>query len=108
MKKKHFVIILLSIILMLTITGCRNQLGAYDTEDGNGLFVKITTDNANILTTGASRYYYYYLKDTKVVYVGYIPPAGDGNYNFITPVITENGNYCRYDTEKKQVIEIKE
>lgn len=108
MKKKHFVIILLSIILMLTITGCRNQLGAYDTEDGNGLFVKITTDNANILTTGTSYYYYYYLKDTKVVYVGFISSTGGGNHDCITPVITENGNYCRYDTEKKQVIEIKE
>lgn len=106
MKKQNIIIIMLVVLLTTAVTGCGDSSDAYNTEDGKGLFAEITTDNADILTTETSCYHYYYLKDTKIVYVGYIGKSGMGNSDCITPVITENGNYLRYDTEKKQVVEI--
>ena len=104
-KKNIMVVILLMLLLM---TGCGNSASKYKytTDDGKGLFAIITVDNAGIITTETSCYHYYYLKDTKVVYVGYLSPSGIGQADVITPVITENGNYYRYDIEKKQVVEI--
>lgn len=108
MKRQNIIVIMLIILLMMSVTGCSDSSNAYNTEDGKGLFAKITIDNANILTTDTSFYNYYYLKDTKIVYAGYISKRGLSSSDWLVPVITENGNYCRYDTEKKQVIEIKE
>lgn len=102
-KKNIMVVILLMLLLM---TGCGNSASKYMTDDKKELFTFITVDNAGIITTEASCYHYYYLKDTKVVYVGYLSPSGMGQADVITPVITENGNYYRYDIEKKQVVEI--
>ena len=95
------------ILLLVSVSGCGDTSLQYNTEDGKGLFVEIKTDNAGILSTNTDCYHYYYLKDTKTVYVGYISKYGTiANSDCITPVVTGNGNYCIYDTEKKQVVEI--
>lgn len=110
MKKRAFRIVILIAMTILCITGCdifsEDSKDSYSSPEGKGLFAIIDTDNANILTTETDLCHYYYLKDTGIVYVGHIFMLGMGSSDFATPVITENGNYCRYNVEKKQVEEI--
>ena len=99
---KKYIVTLLVTIIVLNLLGCCN----YAREDGEGLFALIETDSSRTLTTGAEYHYYYYLKDTGIVYVGYISNIGNTNNMYIAPVISENGNYYVYDTEKKEVVEL--
>ena len=101
MRKRIFATIM-AFIICLSLTACDSSA----LEDGNGVFVKITVDNANILTMSTSAwaaYHYYYLRDTKVVYVGL---ASGSHSDFISPVISPDVNYYGYDTESEKVIEI--
>lgn len=104
MQKKSFTVAIL--LSMLLLVGCGTSADIYSIELGKGAFMEITVDNAGILTTDADDYRYYFLKDTKIVYVGYLT-GGVGLKDVLTPVITEQGNYCKYDVEKGQVVEIK-
>lgn len=112
MKKR--LILLCSIALLgLAVIGCGNDSAATSNDscvsvDGGGLFVLITEDRSNMLTVdGNSDYHhYYYLRDTGIVYVGYISEAGISRTESITPVISKKGNYYHYDAEKRQVIEV--
>ena len=80
----------------------------YDTADGKGLFVKIEKDYSGTLSTNTSNYHYYYLKDTGIVYVGFISSSGIGysDVDVTTEVVSPNGNYYLYDVEKQEVVEI--
>lgn len=101
---KKYIIALLSTMLIF-LTSCGN----YNTAEGMGLFAKITVDNSKTLTTEPNIYHYYYLKDTGIIYVGYISQADYlSSSEIITPVISENGNYFIYDTKNQEAVEIKE
>lgn len=112
MKKR--LILLCSIALLgLAVIGCGNDSAATPDDscisvNGNGLFVLITEDRSNVLTVdGNSDYHhYYYLRDTRIVYVGYISEAGISRTESVTPVISENGNYYHYDVKKQQAVEV--
>lgn len=107
-------ILLCSITLLgLAVIGCGNDSAATSDDscvsvNGDGLFVLITEDKSDTLTVNSNNYHhYYYLRDTGIVYVGCISAnTVDKDIEFISPVISENGNYYRYDAEKQQVIEV--
>lgn len=101
--KKTFVIVAVAMCFLLA--GCSNEY-AYNTAEGKGLFAKIEVDCSRTLTTETSCYHYYYLKDTGIVYVGWIGSSGLASTDTVSPAISPNGNYYLYDTEKQEVVEI--
>ena len=70
--------------------------------------VLITEDKSDTLTVNSNDYHhYYYLRDTGIVYAGLIAPnTVKSDSEFISPVISEHGNYYRYDVEKLRVVEV--
>lgn len=104
MSKKKIATLIVTVMLIMLV-GCSSS-NSYNTAEGKGLFAKIEIDYSKILTTNTNLYHYYYLKDTGVVYVGFISSSGYGNSDTITPVISPNGNYYLYDVKEQMVVEI--
>jgi hypothetical protein len=100
--KKSLILASLTALLTLALTGCGN----YATEGGDGIFAKITKDKSGTLDVNTDCYHYYYLMDTGIVYAGFISNGGGGLFDAITPAISENGNYYRYNRKKRQVEEV--
>lgn len=110
MRKK---IVLLCIIVALFSVIAGFTLSAKTSSSvehtGGDLFVKIKNDNAKILTTSSGNYHYYYLKDTKIVYVGYLGVLTLGSsQDCIAPVVSANGHYYRYNVDDQMVEEVKD
>lgn len=102
---RKIVAVLITAMILLMLVGCSSS-DSYNTAEGKGLFAKIEIDYSKTLTTNTNLYHYYYLKDTGVVYVGFISSSGYGNSDTITPVISPNGNYYLYDVKEQMVVEI--
>ena len=101
MSKKKIAILIVTVMLIM-LAGCSSS----DSTAGKRLFAKIEIDYSKTLTTNTNSYHYYYLKDTGIVYVGFLNSTGFSNSDVITPVISPNGNYYRYDVEEQMVVEI--
>lgn len=101
---KKFVVVL-SIVLMICcsfIADYTSSLASRMESDDN-LFLLIETDKSNTLNVNSLNYWY--LKDTGVVYVGsYLSPLTNESWG--TQVMSPNGNYYIYNTEKESVEEI--
>lgn len=104
MSKKKLAALIVTMMLIMLV-GCSDS-DSYITAEGKGLFAVIEIDYSKTLTTNTGSYHYYYLKDTGVVYVGYFNSMGVGSSDVITPVISPNGNYYRYDVKEQMVVEI--
>lgn len=104
MSKKKLATLIVTVMLIMLV-GCSSS-DSYNTAEGKGLFAKIEIDYSKTLTTNTNLYHYYYLKDTGIVYVGFISSSGYGNSDTITPVISPNGNYYLYDVKEQMVVEI--
>lgn len=110
MSKKKIATLIVTVMLIMLV-GCSSS-DSYNTAEGKGLFAKIEIDYSKTLTTNTNInnkrifFHYYYLKDTGVVYVGFISSSGYGNSDTITPVISPNGNYYLYDVKEQMVVEI--
>lgn len=104
LKKKLPIITMVAFMMVTMLVGCSDN--AYNTADGKGLFAKIEVDYSRTLTTNTSCYHYYYLKDTGIVYVGWIGSSGLNSTDTVSPAISPNGNYYLYDAEKQEVVEI--
>lgn len=104
MSKKKLAALIVTVMLIMLV-GCSSS-DSYNTAEGKGLFAKIEIDYSKTLTTNTNLYHYYYLKDTGVVYVGFISSIGYGNSDTITQVISPNGNYYLYDVKEQMVVEI--
>lgn len=107
MSKKKIATLIVTVMLIMLV-GCSDS-DYYNTAEGKGLFAIIEIDYSKTLTTNTYLYHYYYLKDTGVVYVGWIDRFGFNKYSdTVSPVISPNGNYYRYDVEEQMVVEIVE
>lgn len=107
MSKKKLATLIVTVMLIMLV-GCSSS-DSYNTAEGKGLFVEINIDYSKTLTTDTSYYHYYYLKDTGIVYVGWIGSFGfNGSSDTISPVISPNGNYYLYDVKEQMVVEIVE
>lgn len=104
MSKKKLAALIVTVMLIMLV-GCSSS-DSYNTAEGKGLFAKIEIDYSKTLTTNTNLYHYYYLKDTGVVYVGFISSIGYGNSDTITPVISPTGNYYLYDVKEQMVVEL--
>lgn len=104
MSKKKLAALIVTVMLIMLV-GCSSS-DSYNTAEGKGLFAKIEIDYSKTLTTNTNLYHYYYLKDTGVVYVGFISSCGYGNSDLITPVISPTGNYYLYDVKEQMVVEL--
>lgn len=104
MSKKKLATLIVTVMLIMLV-GCSSS-DSYNTAEGKGLFAKIEIDYSKTLTTNTNLYHYYYLKDTGVVYVGFINSTGYGNSDTITPAISPTGNYYLYDVKEQMVVEI--
>lgn len=111
--KKQLILLCSIALLGLTVIGYGDDNEANPSEpcasvSDNDLFVLITEDKSDTLTVNSNNYHhYYYLRDTGIVYAGLIAPETvKSDSEFISPVISENGNYYRYDVEKLRVVEV--
>lgn len=112
--KKQLILLCSIALLGLTVIGCddddneANSSESCASVSNNDLFVLITEDKSDTLTVNSNNYHhYYYLRDTGIVYAGLIAPETvKSDSEFISPVISENGNYYRYDVEKLRVVEV--
>lgn len=111
--KKQLILLCSIALLGLTVTCCGDDNEANPSEScasvsDNDLFVLITEDKSDTLTVNSNDYHhYYYLRDTGIVYVGLIAPNTTKSDNeFISPAISEHGNYYHYDAEKLRVVEV--
>lgn len=102
---RKIITVLITAMMLLMLVGCSSS-DSYNTAEGKGLFAKIEIDYSKTLTTNTNLYHYYYLKDTGVVYVGFISSSEYGNSDLITPVISPTGNYYLYDAKEQMVVEI--
>lgn len=91
---------LVAVILLLTLslTGCST-----DSMSNTDMFTRIDEDKSGKLSIDGTDYNYYYLTDTRVVYVGNLTGR---NWDVATSAISENGNYFKYNVEKQMVEEI--
>lgn len=111
--KKQLILLCSIALLGLTVIGCGDDNEANYSEScasasDNDLFVLITEDKSDTLTVNSNNYHhYYYLRDTGIVYVGLIAPnTAKSDNEFISPAISEHGNYYHYDVEKLRVVEV--
>lgn len=111
--KKQLILLCSIALLGLTVIGCDDDNEANSSEScasvrDNDLFVLITEDKSNTLTVNSNNYHhYYYLRDTGIVYAGLIAPnTVKSDSEFVSPAISEHGNYYRYDVEKLRVVEV--
>lgn len=111
--KKQLILLCSIALLGLTVISCGDDNEANSSEScasvsDNDLFVLITEDKSDTLTMNSNNYHhYYYLRDTGIVYVGLIAPnTAKSDNEFISPAISEHGNYYHYDVEKLRVVEV--
>lgn len=111
--KKQLILLCSIALLGLTVIGYgddneANSSGSCASVSDNDLFVLITEDKSDTLTVNSNNYHhYYYLRDTGIVYVGLIAPnTAKSDNEFISPAISEHGNYYHYDVEKLRVVEV--
>ncbi len=114
--KKQLILLCSIALLGLTVIGYGDDNEANSSEScascasvsDNDLFVLITEDKSDTLTVNSNNYHhYYYLRDTGIVYVGLIAPnTVKSDSEFISPAISEHGNYYHYDAEKLRVVEV--
>lgn len=111
--KKQLILLCSIALLGLTVISCGDDNEANSSEScasvsDNDLFVFITEDKSDTLTVNSNNYHhYYYLRDTGIVYVGLIAPnTAKSDNEFISPAISEHGNYYHYDVEKLRVVEV--
>lgn len=97
-------------IIVMLLTGCGVPVAEVDISEQeatkNYAFTQIEEDNSGTLTMGTQEALYYYLNDTKIVYVGFTSASVYSGSNNFSPVISENGKYLKYDEEKKEVVEV--
>lgn len=111
--KKQLILLCSIALLGLTVISCGDDNEANSSEScasvsDNDLFVLITEDKSDTLTVNSNNYHhYYYLRDTGIVYVGLIAPnTAKSDNEFISPAISEHGNYYHYDVEKLRVVKV--
>lgn len=86
-------IIIFALVACLFLTGC--EVSGETGFSGIGNLVTIDGDST-----------LYYDKDTRIVYYVMVSTSGGyRGYGFMSPYISENGNYCRY--VDKEIVEVK-
>jgi len=45
--------------------------------------------------------------DTRIIYYYFKDSSGNQGYGYMSPYISENGNFCKYDVNERKIIEIK-
>ena len=91
--KKKILAVALGLILCLGMTGCGGNIKT------NGTSKLISIEGEDDL---------YYYDPTHIVYIVFNECIGNLGLGYMSPYYSENGKLCTYDTNTKQVVEIKE
>jgi len=70
--------------------------------DSNAKFVK--DDNKKLINISGLLSYDI---DTRIIYYYFKDSAGNAGYGFMSPYISENGYFCKYDVNERKIIELK-
>jgi len=91
MKKLTMLGLLLCVSIGLT--GCSDSNSKVVTDDNK----KLTNISGLLSYDIDTRIIYYYFKDS----------AGNTGFGYMSPYISENGNFCKYDVNERKIIEVK-
>lgn len=93
---KKLIMFALLVCISISSLGCggTDSNSKYISEDNNIKLVNISGILSYDIDT---RMIYYYFKDR----------AGYKGYGYMSPYISENGNFCRYDVNERKIIEVK-
>ena len=94
--KKKIAAIALGLILCFGMTGCGVREGNKNYDIHSKL---ISIEGENDL---------YYYSTTHVIYIVFNEIGYQVGYGYMSPYYSENGKLCTYDTNTKQIIEIRE
>jgi len=92
MKKKLITLGLL-VCVSIGLIGCSDTNSKYVKDDNK----KLTNISGLLSYDNDTRIIYYYFKDF----------AGNAGYGYMSPYISENGNFCKYDVNERRIIELK-
>lgn len=95
--KRKFLIIILGLILCFGSVGCNFDNTKEGSKDYDIHSKLISIEGENDL---------YYYSATHIVYIVFNEWTGDRGYGYMSPYYSQNGKLCKYDTEKKMIIEM--
>lgn len=96
--KKKIILLLMCITMILGLTACGDSDSSTSSSSANTRMYEITGQE-DLCYDINTKIVYYYFRDK---------PLGYAGYGFMSPYISENGNFCKYNVESQTIEEIKE
>lgn len=95
--KKKILAVVLGLTLCFGMTGCTATNAGSKNYDEHSKLIAIEGEND-----------LYYYSTTHVIYIVFNETEYQAGYGYMSPYYSENGKLCTYDTNTKQIVEIRE